>query len=104
MKMRQELQRIWIGLDWGTHSSKWWYSARTSDGALVESNKMEPVIDSTIYRAGGTLQISREGTRQVSNIQDARLKSPKTREEHQATTSRAQRNPTTMLRTLGLRE
>lgn len=72
--MTGTVQKIWIGLDWGTHSSKWWYTAEDTTGAQVQSSRVEAVIESTIHRSGNRLKMLRERTRTQSEVQDARLK------------------------------
>src|SRR5258708_2125237 len=72
--MPKALEKIWIGLDWGTHSSKWWYEAEEEPGKLLPTTKAPAVIDSTIHRSGQKLSLIRERTRVKSDCQDSRLK------------------------------
>src|SRR5260370_37057139 len=72
--MTKSLEKVWIGLDWGTHSSKWWYTAEEKPGKFFESTKTETVIDSTIHKTGRKLRLEREKSRVKSDCQDARLK------------------------------
>jgi hypothetical protein len=72
--MPEALKRVWIGLDWGTHSSKWWYEAEEEGGKLLPAIKAPAVIDSTIHRSGQKLSLARERELLKSECQDARLK------------------------------
>lgn len=72
--MPESIRRLWIGLDWGTHSSKWWYSVETAAGGHEQTQRPGPVIDSTLHRIGDHLAMQRERTPIRSDIQDARLK------------------------------
>ena len=68
-----EKPKLTIAIDWGTHSSKWWY---TLEG---KSRKKAPtpvprVIDSTVHRQGEALLVNRERTLVRSDVQDSRLK------------------------------
>jgi hypothetical protein len=68
------VRKLWVGLDWGTHSSKWWYNFENADGVVGQSSRAEAVVDSTIHRSGDRLRMLRERTRTQSEVQDARLK------------------------------
>jgi hypothetical protein len=72
--MPKALERIWIGLDWGTHSSKWWYEAAEEPGKLLPPTKAQAVIDSTIHRSGQKLSLVKEREIPKSECQDPRLK------------------------------
>src|SRR5258707_15533307 len=72
--MASSIRRLWVGIDWGVHSSKWWYSAKIAGGKHVEPQKLPSVVDSTIYRLGDNLLIGRERARIEKDIADARLK------------------------------
>lgn len=74
--METDVRQLWAGIDWGTHSSKWWYSADTGGRRELEPVRLPGVIDSTIYRQGESLIIARERarTRSLSDLEDARLK------------------------------
>ncbi len=71
--MGQPLRKLWIGLDWGTHSSKWWYTAEGEAGNPIEGASIYPVIDSTVYRTGDRLKLVRERT-EASLRRSARCK------------------------------
>jgi hypothetical protein len=68
------IKQLWIGLDWGTHSSKWWYSVETVAGEYEQAHRSGAVIDSTVHRTGDGLAMVRERTPLRSEIQDPRLK------------------------------
>ena len=72
--MPKALSRISIGLDWGTHSSKWWYEAEEEIGKLLPATKAPAVIDSTIHRSGAKLSLGREREIRKSECADSRLK------------------------------
>jgi hypothetical protein len=71
--LTKRLKEVWIGLDWGTHSSKWWFAA-TGDMGHIVPRTPGAVVDSTIYRTGQTLKLVRERTVSDSEIQDSRVK------------------------------
>lgn len=68
-----KVAKLTIGIDWGTHSSKWWY---TLDGNSPRRapNSVPRAIDSTVHRQGDTLVIQRERVPVRSDVQDSRLK------------------------------
>ena len=68
------LSRLWIGVDWGTHSSKWWFTAQDSRGQISDVGRANPVVDSTLHRVGSSLMLAYEGTRLQSDCSVARLK------------------------------
>jgi len=72
--MSANVRRLCVGIDWGTHSSKWWYVAQTSTGKRIEPSQLPSVIDSTIYRTASNLTIHRERARKRPEVADARLK------------------------------
>ena len=72
--MAKPLKEVCIGLDWGTHSSKWWFAAIEDSGRLLSPKTPGAVLDSTIYRTGETLKLVRERTVSDSEIQDPRVK------------------------------
>jgi len=43
-----QIKTIWIGLDWGTHSSKWWYTAENLDEHSFGPSAVPAVVDSTV--------------------------------------------------------
>lgn len=68
------VREIWIGLDWGTHSSKWWYTVCVEDGRLQHVRNPGPVVNSTVYRDDDRLFLTcdREGVHRLTA--DPRLK------------------------------
>ena len=72
--MAASVRRLWVGVDWGTHSSKWWYTAEAASGKQVQPNALPSVVDSTIYRSGDDLLVGRERARIKRDLADARLK------------------------------
>lgn len=67
------IEELTVGLDWGTHSSKWWYTT-SRRGAFRQPRTLPRVIDSTVYRKGESLMVHRERTPVKADIQDIRLK------------------------------
>jgi hypothetical protein len=72
--LAKPLKQVCIGLDWGTHSSKWWFDAIDDSGRQVLPKNPGGVVDSTIYRTGNALRLMRERTVSDSEIQDPRVK------------------------------
>lgn len=72
--MSTNVRRLVIGIDWGIHSSKWWYSATLSGGKTLQPSRIPGVIDSTIYRGGANLVVARERGRTGEYLTDRRLK------------------------------
>jgi len=72
--MAASIRRLWVGVDWGTHSSKWWYTAEIASGKQIQPKALPSVVDSTIYRSGDDLQVGRERARIKRDLADARLK------------------------------
>ncbi len=68
------IKAIWVGIDWGTHSSKWWYTAEHETGAVFGPLRVGPVIDSTIHRRGERLVLVRERTVIASDLRIPRIK------------------------------
>ena len=68
------VRRLWMGIDWGTHSSKWWYTVETGSGKIIQPSKLPGVVDSTIYRLGDDLIVGRERARIRRDLADPRLK------------------------------
>lgn len=68
-----QVKELTVGLDWGTHSSKWWYTT-SRGGAFRQPSALPRVIDSTVYRKGDSLEVHRERTSVQADIQDLRLK------------------------------
>src|ERR1017187_2287977 len=60
--MEDCIKTIWVGLDWGTHSFKWWYNAEGSNGESITPAKVPGVVDSTVYRDGTAIKLVRERT------------------------------------------
>jgi len=69
-----DIRQLWVGIDWGTHSSKWWFTAETTKGKQLHPGRLPSVIDSTVYRVGDALVINRERARVRRDVADARLK------------------------------
>jgi len=73
-KMARSLAKLWIGLDWGTHSSKWWYTAEDENGTLIDLAKADSVVDSSVYRRGDSVFLVHEGGLAEKEVADRRLK------------------------------
>lgn len=68
---------LFVGIDWGTHSSKWWYSVEVEEqqqGVMMQPRSLARVVDSTIRRKGDSLLIHRERAQTECDVQDSRLK------------------------------
>jgi hypothetical protein len=61
-------------MDWGTHSSKWWYTVQLNGGRHAGPPELPRVIDSTIYRSGDDLLVGHERARITRDVADTRLK------------------------------
>lgn len=68
------IKTVWVGIDWGTHSSKWWYTCEDENGGLTEPRRVGPVIDSTLHRRGGNVMLVRERTAIESDFPTSRIK------------------------------
>lgn len=68
------VKKLWVGIDWGTHSSKWWYTAEDTSENVFEPRNVDAVIDSTLHRHGQNLLLVREKTLTTRDLSIPRLK------------------------------
>ena len=68
------IKTFWVGVDWGTHSSKWWYTAEDESGEAFEPRRVGSVIDSTIHRRGESVVLVRERTATSGGLAIPRIK------------------------------